>query len=154
MWELDHKKVWALKKWFFQNVMLEKTLENPLDSLETKPVNPKGNQPDIIGRTDAEGKAPVLWPPDVKSWLIGINSDSGKDWRWNVKGPAVDEMVESITDSMDMNWSKLWETVEDKVTWCATVHGVLKSQTQLSDWKAKSRTQLSDWTTERSNRHF
>ena len=75
-------------------MVLEKTLESPLDSKEIKPVNPKGNQPWIfIGKTDAEAEAPILWLPDVKSWLIGKDPDAGKDWRQNKKGAAEDEMV-------------------------------------------------------------
>ena len=81
MWELDHKKGWALKNWCFWIVMLEKTLENPLDFKVIKPVNPKGNQPWIFtGRTDAEAEALILWPPDGKSQLIGKYPDAGKDW--------------------------------------------------------------------------
>ena len=80
MWELDHKADWALKNWCFQIVVLEKTLESPLDYKEITAVNPKGSQSWIfIGRTDAEAKAPVLWPPDVKSWLFGKNPDAGKE---------------------------------------------------------------------------
>ena len=92
MWELEHQEGWALKNWCFQTVMLEKTLESPLDSKKIKPVNPKGNQPWIfIGRTEAE--APVLWPPDVKSLLTGKDSDAGKDWKQKEKEVAEDEMV-------------------------------------------------------------
>ena len=81
-WQLDHKEGWVPKNWCFQTVVLEKTLESPLDCKEIKPVNPKGNQPWIcIGRTDAEAEAPILWPPDVKSWLTGKDPDPGKDWR-------------------------------------------------------------------------
>ena len=81
MWELDHKEGRALKNWCFWTGVLEKTLESPLDSKESKPVHPKGNQPWIfIGRTDAEAEAPILWPPDVKSWLTGKDPDAGKDW--------------------------------------------------------------------------
>ena len=81
MWELDYKESWALKNWFFWSVVLEKTLETPLDSKEIQPVNPKGNQSWIfIGRTDAEAETPILWPPDVKNWLIWKDSDAGKDW--------------------------------------------------------------------------
>ena len=81
MWELDHKESWAPKNWCFWTVVLEKTLESPLDCKEIKPVNPKGYQPWIfIGRTEAE--APVLWPPYAKSWLIWKDPDTGKDWRW------------------------------------------------------------------------
>ena len=76
MWELDHKEVWAPKKWCFQTVLLEKTLESPLDCKEIQPVHPKGNQSWIfIGRTDAEAETPILWPLDVKNWLIGKDSD-------------------------------------------------------------------------------
>ena len=80
MWGLLHKEGWVLKNWCFQIVVLEKTLESPLDCKEIKPANPKGNQPWIfIGRTDAEAKAPILWPPDVKSWLIEKDPDARKD---------------------------------------------------------------------------
>ena len=92
MWELDHKEGWVLKNWCFQIVVLEKTLESLLDCKKIKPVNPKGNQPWIfIGRTDAE--APILWPPDVKSSLIGKDPDAGKDWRQKEKRVAEEEMV-------------------------------------------------------------
>jgi len=93
MWELDHKKDWALKNWCFWIVVLEKTLESPLDSKNIKPVNPKGNQPWIfIGRTDAEAEALTLLPPDAKSWLTGKDPDAGKDWR-REKGTTKNEMV-------------------------------------------------------------
>ena len=93
MWELDHKKGWVLKKWCFWTVVLENTLESLLDSKEIKPVNPKGNQPWIfIRRTEAEAEAPILWPPDVKSWLIGKDPDARKDWRQE-KRMTEDEMV-------------------------------------------------------------
>ena len=94
MWELDHKEGWEPKNWWFQIVVLEKTLESPLDSKEIKLVNPKGNQPWIpIGRTDAEAEAPVLWPRDVKSWLIWKDLDAGKDWGQEEKGATEDKMV-------------------------------------------------------------
>ena len=93
MWELDHKVGWAPKNWCFWTVVLEKTLESPLDSKEIKPVNPKGNQPWILfGRTDAEAEALILWPPDSKNWLLRRNPDSGKDWRQEEKGMTEDEM--------------------------------------------------------------
>ena len=79
MWELDKKEGWALKNWCFQTVLLEKTLESPLDSKKIKPINPKGNQLWIfMGRADTEAETPLLWPPDAKSWLIGKDPDSGK----------------------------------------------------------------------------
>ena len=94
MWEMDHKEGWASKNWHFWIVVLEKTLVSPLDCKEIKPVNPTGYQSWIfIGRTDAEAEAPILWPPDVKSWLIGKDPDAGKDWRRKEKRAAKDEMV-------------------------------------------------------------
>ena len=94
MWELAHKEGWVLKNWCFQIVVLEKTLESPLDSKEIKPVNPKGNLPQIlIGRTDAKAEAPILRPPDAKNWLIGKDPDAGKDWGQEEKEVTKDEMV-------------------------------------------------------------
>ena len=94
MWELNHKEVWAPKNWCFWTVVLEKTLESPLDCKEIQQVNPKGNQPWIfIGRTDAEAEAPILWSSDAKSWLLGKEPDAGKDWRQEDKGMTEDEMV-------------------------------------------------------------
>ena len=91
---VGHKESWAPKNWCFWTVVLEKTLENPLDCKEIKPVNPKGNQSWIfIGRTDAEAEAPILWPPDVKNCLIGKDPDAGKDWRQEEKGTTEDETV-------------------------------------------------------------
>ena len=94
MWELDHKKGWVLKNRCFQTVVLEKSLESPLDSKEIKPVNPKGNQSRIfIARTDGETEAAILCLPDAKNWLIGKDPDAGKDWRQEEKGVTEDEMV-------------------------------------------------------------
>ena len=94
MWELDHKESWALKKQCFQTVVLEKTVESPLDSKEIKPVNPKVKQPWIfIVRTGAEAEVPTLWLPDVKNWLTGKDPDAGKDWGQKAKGVTGDKMV-------------------------------------------------------------
>ena len=94
MWELDHKESWAPKNWCFWTVVLEKTLESPLDCKEIKPVYAKGNQSWIfIGRADAEAETSILWPPDVKNWLTGKDPDAGKDCRWEEKGTTEDEMV-------------------------------------------------------------
>ena len=91
---LDHKEGWVLKNWCFWAVVLEKTLESPLDYKEIKPVNPKENQPWIfIGRTDAKAEALILWPPDVKNWLIEKAPDAGQDWGQEKKGVAEDEMA-------------------------------------------------------------
>ena len=93
MWELDCKESWVLKNWYFWTVVLDKTLESPLDCKEIQPVHPKGDQSWVfIGRTDVEAETLILRPPDVKSWLIGKDSDVGKDWRQK-KGAAEDEMV-------------------------------------------------------------
>ena len=94
MWELNYKESWALKNWCFWTVVLEKTLESPLDSKEFQPVHPKGNQSWIlIGRTYAKSEAPILWLPDGKNWLTGKDPDAGQDWRQEEKGMTEDEMV-------------------------------------------------------------
>ena len=120
MWELDHKEGWAPKNWCFLIVMLEKTLEGPLDSKAIKPVNPKGNQPWIfIGRTDAEAETPVLWPPDAKTDSLGKKPDAGKDWRQEEKGTTEDEMI---------GWHHGLNAhdFEDREAWHAAVLGVAK----------------------------
>ena len=94
MWELDPKESWVPKNWCFWTVVLEKTLESPLDYKKIKPVNPKGNQSWIlIGRTDAKAEAPLLWPPDAKSWINGKDPDNGKYWRQKENGVAENEAV-------------------------------------------------------------
>ena len=92
--ESFYKESWALKNWCFWTVMLEKTLQSPLDSEEIQPINPKRDQSWIfIRRTDGEAETPILWPPDAKDWFIGKDPDAGKDWRWEEKGTPEDEMV-------------------------------------------------------------
>ena len=101
---------------------------------EVQPVNPKGNQPWIfIGRTDAEAEAPIIWPPTTKSWLIGKDPDAEKDWRQKEKGTtSMDKKwLQSITDSMDQNLSKLWKVVEDRGAWHAAVREVEESNRTL-----------------------
>ena len=94
MWELDCEESWAPKNWCFWTVVLEKTLESPLDWKEIQTVHPKGDQSWVfIGRTDAEAETPILWPPEVKSWLTGKDPDAGRDWGQEEKGTTADEMA-------------------------------------------------------------
>ena len=94
MWELDCEEGWALKNWCFWTVVLEKTLESPLDCKEIQPVHSEGDQPwDFVGRSDANAETPVLWPPHAKSWLIGKDCDAGRDWGQEEKGTTKDEMA-------------------------------------------------------------
>ena len=128
MGELDHKEGWVLKNWCFWTVVLEKTLESPLDSKEIKPINPKGNQPWIfIGRTD--GEAPILWTPDGKKWLTGKDLDAGKDWGQEEKGVTEDGWMALLTQ-----WT--WVGANSRRQWRRGKPGILlqRSQSRLSDW--------------------
>ena len=117
-----------------RTVVVENTFESSLDC-KIKLSNPKGDQPWIfIWRADVEAEAEILWPPDAKSWLIGKDPDSGKGWRQKKKKVAEMKWFDSITDSMDMSLSKLWEIVKDRKVWHAVVDRVAKSQAQLSNW--------------------
>ena len=135
MWELYCEESWALKNWCFGIVVLEKTLESPLDCKAIKPINPKGNQSWIfIGRTDAEAEAPTLWQHDMKNWLIGKDPDAGKDWRQE-KGMTEDEIV---------GWHHSLNGHEFEQA--LGVGGGQGSLVCCSPWVAKSQTLLSKWT--------
>ena len=148
MWELDCEEGWVPKNWCFWTVVLEKTIESPLDCKEIQPVHSEGDQPwDFFGKNDAKAETPVLWPPHAKSWLIGQDSDAGRDWGQEEKGTTEDEMawMASLT-----RWTWVW--VNSGSWWWTGRPGVLQfmgfqSRTQLSDW-----TEL-NWTGRRLQRN-
>ena len=141
MWELYHKESWVPMNWCFWIVVLEKTLESPLDCKEIQPVHPKGDQSWMfIGWSDVEAETPILWPPDAKNWLIWKHPDAGKDWGQK-KGTTEDEMADGITVSIDMSLGRLWDLVLDKEAWHAAAHEVTKSWTRLRDWTELMRPQ-------------
>ena len=127
MRELDHKEGWAPKNWWFRTVVLERTLLSPFDGKEIKPVNPKGNQPWLfIRRTDPEAEAPILWPPDVKSWLIGKDPNAGNV---EYKKKIGQQHMRWLVSVMYMSLIKLQVIVKDREAWGAAIHGVKKSWT-------------------------
>ena len=134
MWELDYKDSWVPKNWCFWTVVLEKTPESPLDWKEIQPVHPKGSQSWIvIGSTDAEAETLVLWPPNVKNWLVGKDPNSGEDWRWEEKGTTEDEMVGWHHQFNGHEFEEALELVMDREVWRTAVHGSAKVG-HNSDW--------------------
>ena len=138
MWELDYEESWALKNWCFWTLVLEKTLESPLDCKETQPVCPKGNQSWIfIGSADFEAESPILWPPDAKRWLIWEDPDARKYWGQKEKRTTEDEMAgwHHWLNGRESEWTPgVGDGQRGLACW---VHGVSKSQTQLRDRKTE-----------------
>ena len=121
MWELDCEEGWAPKNWCFWTVVLEKTLESPLDCKEIQPVHSKGDQSWVfIGRNDAKAETPVLWPPHVKSWLVGKVSDAGRDWGQEEKGTTKDEMAgwHHRLDGCEFEWTPGVGDAQEGLAWC------------------------------------
>ena len=137
MWELDCEESWAPKNWCFWTVVLEKTLESPLDCKEIQPVHSEDQSWVFFRRNDAKAETPILWPRHAKSWLIGKDSDAGRDWGQEEKGTTEDEMAEwhhrLDGREMDVSLSELWEIVMDREAWRAAIHGATKRWTRATE---------------------
>ena len=142
----DWEESWEPKNWCFWTVVLEKTLESPLDCKEIQLVHSEGDQSWVFfERTDAKAETPILWPPHAKSWLIGKDFDAGRDWGQEEKGTTEDEMAGWHHWLDDTSLSELRELVMDREAWCAAIHGVSKSWTWLRDWTELNWKILQGW---------
>ena len=141
MWELDYRESWALKNWWFWTVVLEKMLEKPLDCMEIQPVHPKDQSWIFNGRTDAEPETPIIWPPDMKNWLIWKDLDAGKNWRQEEEGMTEDEMVGW---HHRLKWTWVW--VSSGSWWWTGRPGVLQSMGVTKSWTQLSNlTEMNQW---------
>ena len=156
MWELDCEEDWAPKNWCFWTVVLEKTLESPLDCKEIQPVHSKGDWSYVFfGRTDTKAETPILWPPHARCWLTGKDSDAGRDWGQEEKGTTEDEMAGWHSDSMAMSWwwtgrpdmlqfmgsQRVGQDWVTELNWRWSLSSVLKEENESAKW----RTRVSIW---------
>ena len=150
MWELDCEESWAPKNWCFWTVVLEKTLESPLNCKEIQPVHPKGDQPWVsIGKTDVEAKTPILWPPHSKSWLIWKDPDAGKDWRQEEKGTTEDEMVwwHHRLDGHESEWTPGVGDGQGGLVYCVSWGHKESDNTEQVNWTELTfKTEILTWT--------
>ena len=137
MWELDHKESWALKNWCFWTMVLEKTLESPLDCKEIQPVHPKGDQSCVFtGRTDARAETPIFWPPNAKSWLMWKEPDAGKDWDQEEKGMTEDEVVgwHRQLNGHEFEWTPGVGDGQGSLMWCSPWGRKESDTTEQLNW--------------------
>ena len=157
MWELDCQESWALKNWCFWTVMLEKTLESPLDCKEVQPVHSKGDQPwDFFGRNDAEAENPILWPPHVKSWLTGKDPDARRDWGQDKKGTTEDEMAgwHHRLNGHEFEWTLGVGDGQGGLACCNSWGCKESDTTERLNWTELSNWTKLNWTTDLLSQNF
>ena len=157
MWELDYKESWAQKNWCFWTVVLEKTLESPLNCKEIQPVHPKGDQSWMfIGRTDVEAETPILWPPDAKSWVIWKDPDAGKDWGQEEKGMTEDEIVgwQHWLDGHGFGWTPGFSDGQGGLVCCGSWGRKEFNMTEWLNWTKVNSEISGSYTWKREKRPF